>query len=348
MFSLRPITARVMQRLSADGFWRGAETVECDAAGRVERAPPLFLPGELERIVAHYPGVSPRDDLDRLLHHDRVEPATEARIVRDVVIADGTLMRRGGVTVLRSDRKRAVLRGTIATVDEAMLCTDWVIERYFGHWVADGWSREQLAIDRGIVPGVLDPQRFGHGGGYRTLIGLPAVALADTLVRRLWMVDDRGYNPGRMARYRRVRARLRAAVRGGGPARVFIRRGAQAAGRQLLNEEAIIAALAARGFAIVAPEEETAEQIAATLRDARIVVGVEGSALAHANAVLGDGACVFAIQSPTSFNSIHRLATADAGLRFAFAVGEPGAAEGFTMPVERLSEAIDMVEEVLR
>jgi capsular polysaccharide biosynthesis protein len=162
------------------------------------------------------------------------------------------------------------------------------------------------------------------------------------------MVDDRGYNPGRMERFRRVRARLRDAVNGGGPQRVFIRRGGLAAGRHLLNEDEVIAALAARGFAIVAPEELPARAVATTLRDARLVVGVEGSALSHANAVVGDGACVFAIQSPTSFNSIHRLATADAGLRFAFSVGDVRNGEAFTMPVERLARAIDMVEETLR
>jgi hypothetical protein len=348
MFSLRPITARVARRFIADGFDRGAETVEIDPAARVERPPVLFLPDELERIVGHHPGVTAQHDLDRLLHADRLEPATTAQILHDVTIADGTLMRRTGVAVMRDGAKRKVLHGSMPTIAEAMLCVDSVIDRYFGHWVADGWSREQLAIDRGLVPGVFDPARFAHGAQYRPLLGLPAVSLADTRVRRLWMIDDRGYNPGRMARFRRVRTRLRRAVDGGGPQRLFIRRGGQAAGRHLLNEAEVVAALTARGFAIVAPEELPARAVATTLRDARLVVGVEGSALSHANAVVGDGACVFAIQSPTSFNSIHRLTTADAGLRFAFSVGDVRDGEAFTMPVERLSRAIDMVEQALR
>lgn len=81
---------------------------------------------------------------------------------------------------------------------------------------------------------------------------------------------------------------------------------------------------------------------------ARIVVGVEGSALAHADAVLDPGACVFAIQSPASFNTIHRLATADAGLRFAFPGGEIAEGDDFTMPIKRPLRAIDMVEAALR
>ncbi|MEH3105225.1 MAG: glycosyltransferase family 61 protein [Sphingomonas phyllosphaerae] len=350
MFSLRPLTARIMRPLDAEGFWRGAETVDIDPAGRVERAPAFFLPDELDRIVAHYPGVTPKDDLDRLLHTNRVEPATTARLVPDVIVADGTLLRHGGVQVIRpGPGKRKVLRGGFSTLPEAMLCADYVIDRYFGHWIADGWSREQLAIDRGMVPMVLDPARFGHSEGYRALIDLPAHRLADTRVRRLWLIDDRGYNPARMERFRRVRARLRAALAGrGGPGAIFIRRGGQAAGRTLCNEAEVIAALAGRGFTIIAPDTMPAAEVAATLRDARIVVGVEGSALSHANAVLDPGACVFAIQSPTSFNTIHRLATADAGLRFAFSVGDPAAGDDFTMPVERLSRAIDMVEAAMR
>ncbi len=348
MFSLQPITSRIAQRFAGRGFDRDAETVEIDPAGRVARAPALFLPDELDRVAGHHPGVSAHDDLERLLHTDRVEPATTARIVRDVTIADGTLMRRAGIEVLRDGPKRKVLRGSMPVITEAMLCTDWVIERYFGHWVADGWSREQLAIDRGLVPGVFDPALFAHGAQYRPLLDLPAVSLADTRVRRLWLVDDRGYNPARMERFRRVRARLRRAVSGGGPQRVFIRRGGRAAGRHLLNEVDVIDTLATRGFTIIAPEEMTAQAVATALRDTRLVIGVEGSALSHANAILGDGACVFAIQSPTSFNSVHRLATADAGLRFAFSVGDAREGEAFTMPIERLSRAIDMVEETLR
>ncbi|WP_341209391.1 glycosyltransferase family 61 protein [uncultured Sphingomonas sp.] len=350
MYSLRPLTARIVRPLDAGGFWRGAETVDIDPAGRVERAPALFLPDELDRIVAHYPGVAPKDDLDRLLHTSRIEPATTAQVVPDVIVADGTLLRHGGVQVIRpGPGKRKMLRGHFATLPEAMLCADYVIDRYFGHWVADGWSREQLAIERAMVPMVLDPARFGHSEGYRALFDLPARSIADTRVRRLWLIDDRGYNPARMERFRRVRARLRAAVAGrGGGDKVFIRRGAQAAGRNLCNEAEVIAALSARGFTIIAPDTLPVAQIAGALRDARIVVGVEGSALAHANAVLDPGACVFAIQSPASFNTIHRLATADVGLRFAFSVGDVATGDDFTMPVARLLRAIDMVEAAMR
>lgn len=348
MFSLRPITARVARRFIADGFDRGAETVEIDPAARVERPPVLFLPDELERIVGHTPGQDPQEDLERLLHTSRVERATVARIVPDVVIADGTLLRRTGIEVVGAGAKRAVLRGPLAAVPEALLCTQWVIERFFGHWIGDGWAREQLAIDRGLVPAVFDPARYGHAAGYRALTGLRAVDTSDTRVGRLWVLDDRGYNPGRAERYNRVRARLRAETPAGGPARVFIRRGATAVGRQMLNEEEVIATLAGRGFTIISPEDMTAAQIAGALRDARIVAGIEGSALAHANAAIDAGACVFAIQPPRGFNSVHRLATADAGQRFAITVGDATANDDFTMPVDRLARALDMVEGALR
>lgn len=350
MFSLRPLTARIMRPLDAEGFWRGAETVDIDPAARVERPPALYLPDELDRIVAHCPGNVPEENLDRLLHASRIEPATTARIVPSVIIADGTLLRHGGVQVIRpGPGKRKVLSGSFATLPEAMLCTDYVIDRFFGHWVADGWSREQLAIDRGMTPMVFDPARYAHSEGYRRLIDLPARSIAESRVQRLWLIDDRGYNPGRMERFRRVRTRLRTALAGrSGPSAVFIRRGADAAGRALCNEAEVIAALVARGFTIISPDSLPAAQVGAALRDARIVVGVEGSALVHANAVLDPGACVFAIQSPTSFNAIHRLATADAGLRFALSVGDPAADYDFTMPVDRLLRAIDMVEAAMR
>ncbi len=348
MFSLRPITARIARRFVTDGFLRGAETVEIDAAARVERAPALFLSDELERIVGHTPGQDPQKDMERLLHSSRIEPATRAMIVSDVLVADGTLLRLTGLDVPGRGPRRAILRGDFPIIPEALLCTQWVIEHYFGHWIGDGWSREQLAIDRGLVPAVFDPARYGHAPGYRALTGLHAVGVANTRIARLWVLDDCGYNPGRLGRYNRVRERLRAAVPSGGPTRVFIRRGATAVGRQLLNEDEVTAALAARGFAIVAPEEMTAAQIAATLRDARIVVGVEGSALAHANAALDAGACVFAIQPPKWFNSVHRLATAGAGQLFGFTVADPAADDSFTMPIDRLCRAIDMVAETQR
>lgn len=347
MVRLRPITSRLMQRIVKDGVTRGAALVECDPAGRVERKPSLFLSDELDRIVGHHHGVSARENMDRLLHTSRDEPATTARILRDVVIADGTLLGATGVVVLRSGTRQPVLTRPLRRLPEAMLCTDWVIERYFGHWIADGWSREQLALDYAMVPSVLTTAAFTHTGQYRAMTGLHAQSLDNVRVDRLWIIDDRGYNVGRTERYNRVRARLRNATSRGGPRHVFIRRGEQAVGRSLLNEQEVTIALEQRGFVVIAPEQMTADAIASTLREARLVVGVEGSALAHANAAADCDACIFAIQSPTAFNSIHRLGTSAARQRFAFSVGDPDQGESFTMPVERLLRSLSMVESKL-
>jgi capsular polysaccharide biosynthesis protein len=112
----------------------------------------------------------------------------------------------------------------------------------------------------------------------------------------------------------------------------------------MLNEPEVTAALEQCGFVVIAPEQMEADAIATMLRDARVVVGVEGSALTHAAVAADRGACIFAIQSPTAFNSFYRLVTSAAGQHFAFSVGDPVEGERFTMPVDRLLRSIALVE----
>lgn len=345
---LRPITGRALSRLRGTELGSEAKArIEIDPPSRLPTPSPIALPDELDRVIGHYPGVDPGFNLRRLCDQDRHQPATTAYRIDDVVIADGTLLTRRNCAVLRDDRRRAILLSKPEVIPEAVICTEYVIERYFGHWVADGWGREQLALDREMTPLVLDRAPFPHEPGYRDLIDLHPRRVRHARVNRLWFVDDGGMNEQRMARLDRVRQRLRAATPKDGPARVFITRGGNAVGRALVNEAEVVERLSGLGFEILRPEDEAPIAIAGMLASASLVVAVEGSANAHAVAAMPAGAGLLTIQSPTEFNSVWRAATDGLGQRFGFTIGRAVDETRFAQPVDRLLRTIDLFDRAL-
>lgn len=93
---------------------------------------------------------------------------------------------------------------------------------------------------------------------------------------------------------------LARAPAGNGARRVYLSRRGQSM-RVMVGEAALERALAARGFTIVRPEALSAGEQIALMRDAEVVVGASGAALANA-VFLPRGARVVEIQ-PTNFTS---------------------------------------------
>jgi hypothetical protein len=112
------------------------------------------------------------------------------------------------------------------------LCSNYVIERYFGHWATDGLVLELLAAQRS-VPGLkLAGTPWMHEPGYRELCGLPVTRSDNAWIERLWVIDDRGINDGWISRIEELRRRVRSVVAPNGPKRVMLTRGTLGAKRE--------------------------------------------------------------------------------------------------------------------
>jgi hypothetical protein len=343
--SLRPLTARTFRRFRSQPsiYDDAAETVELCPAGVQELEPAVALPGEFERICAVDEHSTWETQRERVMARALPTRPTLLHRLRDVAIHDGTVLTARNVLVLRNQKRRPFIDSVDVEAETALLASDSVIEEYFGHWIRDGLCIEQLAHDEGIMPILPRRPSWLHEPGYRKLLPWPDPAMVSTAwVKSLWIVDDRGFSAHRTARMQRLKSHIRRAASETGPRAVFLRRGSTGKARTLVNEQAVIDHLAARGVAILAPEECQPHEIVEALANAEIAIGIEGSAINHANLAMPANSAVLVIQPPHRFNALGRPVAALCGQRYGFVVGDPAGDHSFSVDLGRLRRTIDL------
>jgi capsular polysaccharide biosynthesis protein len=120
---------------------------------------------------------------------------------------------------------------------------------------------------------------------------------------------------------------------------MYIRRARTGELRLLANEAQIEQILSSCGFRIIDPKSMDSTQIAEAALDARIVVSVEGSQLAHGMYCAADDAVFLVLQPPDRLSMVYKEFTDRMGMGFAFVVGEPQA-EGFSVSPDDLQRAL--------
>ena len=124
----------------------------------------------------------------------------------------------------------------------------------------------------------------------------------------------------------------------------MIIRGSTGSLRVLDNELAVAEHLAkTRGFAIVDPTQLSAAEVMRTIAGSSIVLGVEGSSMAHGIYAIRDGGTFFILQPPFRFNALYKEYTDCLGLQFAYLVGQPAEAGGFTIDLDELDRTLDLI-----
>lgn len=308
---------------------------------------PLHLHDDDDRIVHTVANDKDADELKRSKLPFVRQGPTRAFCVRDVMIADGAVMSPKAFENLRSEKRRLLINGTIDQYEERTLCSTRISEQYWGHWLKDVFCHELLAKELGADPLVLPNKTRLHEDGYRALLEMPANPACVTHVEKLWLLEDYEINAGRVERLAKIGSKLRGLHELPGPSHVYLKRGETGIGRKLLNESAIVAALEARGFTTVAPEQMEPDAIVASLRSAKLVVAVEGSAMSHATITMPPGGGLLAIEPPMRFNMLPRTYCAALGLTLGYTVGDPSEGDDFSQPVDRLLRVVDMMEDAL-
>jgi glycosyl transferase family 61 len=348
MNRLLPIIARARSR-----FCSNAELVDC-ASEVTELAPPIdrenaaaiSLPSEFDRVLALEQNSPLESELRRLRHGKQYHGPTIAYRLDHALLAEGSLYFRGGYDVLRSGSK-ALLPRHQEHFSEIALSTNYVIERYFGHWLNDGLPLGLLA-SRMSLEG-LTPKRepWLHEPCYRKLTKIQTKQSEHALVDRLWVLDDRGLNDDRVGRMKELRTRIRSAASqtAQSPRWVWLSRGKLGSTRNLVNSTELCEHLQRKGFWIVEPEKESANKIAELLSSAEIVVTVEGSAQGHCTFALPLGSTLLTIQPPTRFTSNSKDRADAIGFHWAFVVGDPRP-DGFFLSIDRLMRTLDEVARV--
>lgn len=318
-------------------------------AAETARVPPALCPdGSLDRIE----GLSPWRDwaTERILvSGGQVDhAASQAHLVENVDLVDAFLYSGAAKAQPGHGPRRLVRRGTGRRqhIPAAHLMSNWAGSHYFGNYMRDTPPLQLLPPDGAYCIEVVT-NTYGHEAGYRELLGLPRPPrVASARIDQLTVYTDFAQNSSKAARYRTLRHRLRARLAGGrgvAPAGVYLKRGHTGEPRFVSNEAELERALSARGFETVEPAALSSEQIAQRMLDAPVIIGVEGSHLAHAVYTLADHGTLLVLQPPDRFALPYKEFADRLEMPFAFVVGHR-AEQGFRVDVDELERFLDRIE----
>jgi capsular polysaccharide biosynthesis protein len=201
---------------------------------------------------------------------------------------------------------------SLPTLSTASIFVPWGARFNYGHFLLDSLPALEALREQGLLhshPPVAPPLVPWQ----RELLDLylngecaPVVELDDPIIQVEDAVfaspmDHFLHAPNRLLTTVRDRILSRAATPGKGPRRIYLSRRSDSK-RHMINEDALEAALHSRGFAVVKPEELTISEQISLFRNADVVVGATGAALANGIFCQG-GSRIIEIQ-PTNFVGI--------------------------------------------
>jgi capsular polysaccharide biosynthesis protein len=349
--SLLPLTHALRKRLARVPPLRGLEPREplqlatrswqlapgCEAV----TPPAVFLPGQLERIrgwafTHEHPGREMMGG-QRVVHGP-----TRAYLLEDAWLIDGVLY-KGAACLHLSPRTSRVPQLRVHTeLPQAAIYCSPAGNRWFGQWLMDDCPAYALARDAG-VPVTTSRHPGSHAASYEAWLDMHPTVVRRALLRRAVLFSDVGQNRDKHRRFRAMSDKLLSHVKAESHPGVFLVRG-RAGERRLLQGELELAMRlqARRGLRILDPLREDVPTIVSACAGARVVVGVEGSALMHGILALRPGAAVLALQPPGRFCGLYKHLTDRDDQRFAFVVGHP-VGEDFRVDVGEVERTLDLL-----
>lgn len=309
-------------------------------------APPaIHLPGQLERIRDWaFVNADPRPEM---AGGPVIHGATRGHLIRDVWLVNGSLYKKNALTWLAPPLGGWASLRAEDEIERAGLVCSVIGNTYFGSWLIEDCVTYALASAAGVPVTVQRPPS-AHAARYEELLGMAPRRLRTAFFRELVMFDDTGQNRHKHRRFRQLGERLRACVipahAAPAPRRnVFLLRGSSGMPRLLDNEPELAEYLEQRhGFLILDPLREEVTTILAACAAADVVMGVEGSQLAHGMAVLREGGTLFALQPPNRFVRVYKDMTDRDRQHFAFVVGE-ATATGFRIDPEEVARTLELI-----
>lgn len=304
--------------------------------------PAIILPDAFDRVTnvgsENFPVSAFRSLYGELIEH----AATEAYIVRDAQIYAGSVCAGRFRHHIRPARESSIhLRAE--TIDRIALCTTFVGDLYFGHFLNEDMQQMLLAAPFG-GPARLLSKDWRDLAAYRRLCELDWREVAAARVRELAIFADQGQNANRRARADILRARMREKLTARKPGgRYYLRRGATGAARTPANDAEICAALKARGYDIIDLFTTDTEEFLENILDRSIIVSVEGSHMMHALYAMPEGGGALAIFPPDRACLAIKAAVDLMDGYFAITVGHAHET-GFTVDISELEKTLDQLE----
>lgn len=343
---LVPVTSRLLARSGIGRAFHShfVKTIEHAAAESIYSPGIISLPGESARAtgtMAH----TTVDEIRKLeAEGEFAHGATLAHRIDGALLADGCVYAsRSYKLVTPNAPRRKFLPRHAPEYGEAQLCSDMSSELYFGHWLLDGLCTERLAAERRLTGLVFDSVPSTHKEAYRDICAVAPDRVTYAHVERLWLIDDRGINTSRLARWQSMRAAVRrVAELGSGPRLVYLLRSAGKSSRFVNNGGEVERILERRGFVAVDPMAYDTRTLAGFLGRAAIVVSMEGSHQSHALMAMPAGGTMLTFQPADRFLHSYLFFANAAGIRSAFTVAERRG-DAYHIAIDRLERTLDLL-----
>ena len=309
--------------------------------------PAIHLDGTMDRIV----GLSPWRNwkTERLLIEGGQgdHAASRAHLIENADLC-GAFLYCGAAKAQPGFGPRQLVqkeREPVQRLEVAHLMSSWAGSAYFANYMQD-------VLPLQLLPPEDDPcitvvtKSYEHEAGYRDLLSLPRPPrVVSAHVKRLISYTDFAQNNSKLVRYRTLRQRVRAHFAGyprRSPPGVYLKRGETGERRIVTNEADLEQALSALGFDIVEPAKLVPSEVAQRMLETPIVIGVEGSHLAHAIYTIADHGTMLVIHPPDRFAMTYKEFTDRLDMKFAFVVGHP-AKDGFTVDIDEIKRILEIL-----
>jgi hypothetical protein len=309
-------------------------------------SPAIYLEGQLDKITGFIEGVTLEIERKRLSASMKEHKATIAYHIHDALVLDGYVykgsMKHALVATSESFFKRKVTEYT----SKAVLACTFCGNSFFSHWMIDDLTLTLAAQELGEA--IATPREpYTHEPDYLNLFGIQTRQVTQLKCGELLVIDDVGQNSFKRQRYESLRSSLKKLTPLEANSGIMIRRGKSGVSRIMTNEDEVAQFLQTRGFSIVDPQNMSAQEIVRKMLGAKIIVGTEGSHMAHGLFTMADCGTIINLQPPYRFHGLFKDFTDCLDMRYAFVVGNdaPG---GFTIDLEELARTLDKVEYLMK
>jgi hypothetical protein len=319
------------------------EEVLCPEEATVTQ-PPIYLPGQLDKITGGTEHQSVENEIESILAPTYRHAATIAYHIKDAIILNGSVY-AGNLKYFVADKALFDSSGEPRHFKVAGLTSSTVGTRYFGHWLRDDCIQYLLSQRTG-APICIGNTLSDHQRRYALYFDQDWTSTNRAVVDELIIYQDFAQNSLKRQRYEILYRHIaqRFPRRGSRQKLIYLRRGSTGVPRPIQNETELEDALVKHGFEILDVGSDDLDHILKTLRQAKLLVSIEGSQIAHCCFALGSGSGLLVLQPPDRFTAVHRHWTECVGVHFGFVVGNK-TADGYQFST---FEVLSTIEKMLQ
>lgn len=343
--TLRPLAEIVRHRVQR----RPAPALEAMAVRIWEVAPAetaivprgFCLPGQLERVrETIFTAKDPFPEMQG--GWEATHGATRAMLLEDAWIIDGVVYAGAAVSHLHPRTRRLPHVAVDVEIDRGALYGSPGGNMYFGTWLMDDCVTHALAEVDGMPVDTARPTS-PHVRDYERWFEMRPARIGRAFFRELVVYDDLGQNQHKARRWAALRDKLARRFAAPPHPGVFIVRGESGVRRVLRGELELAERLArTRGLRVIDPMKLELEAVMRACAGARMIVGVEGSALLHGMLWLERGGACVVLQPPNRYCALMKHLTDRDGQYYGCVVGRQ-LGEDFAVDTDEVERTIDLL-----